>query len=134
MEKNIRNKNKIIGGVAFKVSENYNINPWFLRIIFIVSSLFFYLPIVVYLIMWIDPNVKKANEKRSKKELLGALIGGILGSIILGGIVYIDVTYANYDPSGALGVVFASFFGFLIGIPVGFALTRFIIKSKFFKK
>jgi phage shock protein PspC (stress-responsive transcriptional regulator) len=128
----IRDKNRILGGVCFAIGKKYKVEPWILRIVLIISSYFFYLPILAYLIIWIIiPNSKNISKKTIiKNQILGTFIGGILGSIILGGIVYIDVNYANYDASGAIGVVFTCILGFLIGMLVGFIISRVLSERK----
>lgn len=131
-EKLKRGKSRIIGGVCSTLAKKYNTEPWILRIGLIIISVFFYYLIFVYLIAWLTiPNkVKVGNKKQSRIQLLGLIIGGILGAFLLGGFTYL-ISIMNNDPAnGGIAPVLLAFIGIPVGMVVGFSIARAIAEKK----
>lgn len=60
--------------------------------------------------------------------ILGTLVCGVMGSLILSGIFYVDSTYANYRPNHdkLIGIIVSAILGFPIGMVIGFLMARFL--------
>lgn len=59
-------------------------------------------------------------------KILFYLIYGLLGSLTLSGIFYIDSTYANYRPNHdkSIGILISVIIGFPIGVFIGFVIAQ----------
>ncbi len=71
------------------------------------------------------------NKILNKNQILGTIIGGILSSIIFGGITYINVNYANYQikPDRLTSIIMALIVGFPIGMILGYSVVSIISKK-----
>ncbi len=130
-EKTVRGKNRIVGGVCSSLSEKYNINPWILRIIFVITSILLTFPALIYIIIWlIIPNKEtiQSDEKKNKylSQIIGFVIGGVLGWFLGYGLGLLTV---GDDNSGFIVVVIFAFIGIPFGAIAGFSIARMIFEK-----
>ncbi|MCF6308667.1 MAG: PspC domain-containing protein [Flavobacteriaceae bacterium] len=127
----IRGENRIVGGVCSSISEKYNFPNWILRTIFVVTSIVFYFPIIIYLIIWlIIPNRKVENISKKRKyslQALGFFIGGIIGWYAG---YYLGLIAIDGNKSEGLVLSIFAFVGIPIGTIIGFSTSRIIAEKK----
>ena len=121
-----RGENRILGGVCSVIAEKYNFPTWLLRLVFVITTIIFTFPILIYLIMWIvipNKNITKQIDKKRKYLLqtLGIIIGGIVGW-------YVGYGFGMYsigdDKSGFLVVIIFALIGIPFGVITGFSTAR----------
>ncbi|WP_196889874.1 PspC domain-containing protein [Aureivirga sp. CE67] len=131
----VRGNNRIIGGVCQSIGERYKIEPILLRVAFVVSLFFINISIFIYLILWNTiPNERKINLKKGtqiRTQILGSVIGSLLGVVFLGGVAYLTMELLN-DSSGFLGVIILAIYGFPLGAVLGFSVVKLIMEKKSF--
>ncbi|UTW63096.1 PspC domain-containing protein [bacterium SCSIO 12741] len=129
MPKLYRSEKKMIGGVCQGLSETWNIPVIVLRLLFVGSTLFFFFPVLVYLVLLVSlPEQNGAPNKLQKpsfKTAIPAVIGIIAGFFCgyLGGLIAI-----GGDSSGFLVVIFFSLCGAVAGGIGGFLLGSRMVK------
>ncbi len=122
----VRGDKRIIGGVCYSISKKNKIQPWILRLIFIITSFLFVFPVLIYIILWlIIPNqIQVKPVVRKQKHLLqtiGIITGGVIGWYVGHelGLLAIDG-----DKTGGLVLAIFSFIGVPVGSIIGFSIAR----------
>lgn len=113
-------KSKVIGGVAGGLGEYFNVDPLWIRLLFIISVLFGGFGLLMYVILWVIIPLAPANEHqhlevkhlyRSRKE---RMLAGVCGGLS---------EYFNIDPTWVrLLFVLLLLFGLGFGLLLYFIL------------
>ena len=127
-----RGKNRIIGGVCSTLAEQYNIELWILRVGLIIISIYFYSTVFAYLIAWISiPNeVKVESKKQNRVQIIGLVIGGILGALSFGGFTFFAALIMHDPGNGGIAPILLAFMGIPVGMVIGFSITRMTVEKK----
>ena len=118
----IRTENRLIGGVCSAMGTKFGISPTLIRIAFVILSIFFAFPIIIYFIIWfILPTNKSISQQTTNSSSLwiGGILGGITGAI-LG--FYIPIFLLGF--MNGLLLIFTGFIGLLVGILSGIGIGR----------
>lgn len=138
-EKMIRSENRVIAGICSAFSDKYNISRWKIRAgVVIASVILYYLPVLIYLILWLAlPNSLEAEPgiKKRKKTLQtrGFIIAGILSWLIVFILYLIAESSVRSDSYGAIIIdllFFASFLAMPLGGIVGLFIGRLITERR----
>lgn len=131
-----RGENRIVGGVCFTLAEKYNIQPWILRVGLIIISIYYYYAIFVYLLVWVSiPNkVKVEGKKQNRIQIIGLIIGGVLGALLAGGFTFFAALMMNDPANGGIAPVLLALIGIPVGMVIGFSITRMIVERRALKE
>lgn len=127
----VRGESRIIGGVCSALSKRYNVQTWVLRLIFVITSLFFGLSILIYMTFWIAIPIQNkahiiAKKRKYLLQTLGFIVGGLAGWFL--GYRY-GLQSIGDDKSIFIFVFIFAAIGFVIGIIIGFAIVRMLYEK-----
>jgi len=109
-------ENRIIGGVCGGISERFQINSALVRVVFLVLSIIFQFPFLIYAFMWLVlPSTSNKYNFKSGFNIMLLIVGSVVGSI-LG--FFLGVGYAMEKGYKGGDSIMQLIFG-VIGIPIG---------------
>ena len=76
-------ENRIIGGVCGGISERFQINSALVRVVFLVLSIIFQFPFLIYAFMWLVlPSTSNKYNFKSGFNIMLLIVGSVVGSIL----------------------------------------------------
>lgn len=126
-------ENRIIGGVCGGISERFQINSALVRVVFLVLSIIFLFPFLIYAFLWlILPTTGNKKGKNSGVLIgiflgcIGAFLGFFVGRFVGQGLGYTGGESIISIMIAIIGIPIGAIGGFFLGLIIG----RMIAKRK----